>query len=73
MSDLHSSQVSLSSFDDVDFAEDGEQDDDWQDLDDTFTGDYSSDEDSQSVSSSCSIPLACVALYNFEVCSVLLQ
>ena len=56
---LHGSQNSLND----DFA-----DDDWDDMDDTFTADYSSDEDARSVSSNCSIPVACVALYNFEVC-----
>ena len=55
---LHGSQSSLND----DFA-----DDDWDDMDDTFTADYSSDEDARSVSSNCSIPVACVALYNFDV------
>lgn len=55
---LHGSQNSLND----DFG-----DDDWDDLDDTFTADYSSDEDARSVSSNCSIPVVCVALYNFEV------
>ena len=54
--------ISQNSFND-DFA-----DDDWDDLDDTFTADYSSDEDCRSVSSNCSIPVSCIALYNFEVC-----
>ena len=57
---LHGSQNSLND----DFG-----DDDWDDLDDTFTADYSSDEDARSVSSNCSIPVTCTALYNFEVCT----
>ena len=57
--DFHGSQSSLNSIDD-----------EWDDIDDTFTADYSSDEDTRSVSSNCSIPVACVALYNFEVCTV---
>ncbi|KAJ7393080.1 F-BAR and double SH3 domains protein 2 [Desmophyllum pertusum] len=60
---FHGSQNSLNSFND-DFTD--TFDDDWEDLDDTFTADYSSDEDARSVSSNCSIPVACVALYNFE-------
>lgn len=63
-SDFHGSQNSLNSFND-DFAD--TFDDDWEDLDDTFTADYSSDEDARSVSSNCSIPISCVALYNFDV------
>ncbi|KAL9973934.1 hypothetical protein ACROYT_G020455 [Oculina patagonica] len=58
--DFHGSENSLNSFND-DFI-----DDDWDDMDDTFTADYSSDEDAKSVSSNCSIPVACVALYNFD-------
>lgn len=58
--DIEADSISQNSFND-DFA-----DDDWDDLDDTFTADYSSDEDSRSVSSNCSIPVSCIALYNFE-------
>ena len=61
---LHGSQSSLND----DFA-----DDDWDDLDDTFTADYSSDEDARSVSSNCSNPVACVALYNFDVRTCILS
>lgn len=41
-------------------------DDEW-DVDDTFVGDYESDEDAQSIISTGSFPSPCVALYNFEV------
>ena len=63
--DFHGSQSSLNSLND-DFND--MCDDEWDDMDDTFTADYSSDEDTRSVSSNCSIPVACVALYNFDVC-----
>lgn len=43
-------------------------DDDWDDLDDTFTADYSSDDDARSVLSDSTIPVTCVALYDFDVC-----
>lgn len=65
--DFHGSQSSLNSLND-DFND--TFDDEWDDIDDTFTADYSSDEDTRSVSSNCSIPVACVALYNFDVCTV---
>ncbi|XP_068718936.1 F-BAR and double SH3 domains protein 2-like [Montipora capricornis] len=45
---------------------DGCADDDWDDLDDTFTADYSSDDDARSVLSNSSMPVACVALYNYD-------
>ena len=65
--DFHGSQNSLDSLND-DFND--TFDDEWDDMDDNFTADYSSDEDTRSVSSNCSIPVACVALYNFDVCTV---
>lgn len=65
--DFHGSQNSLNSLND-DFND--TFDDEWDDIDDTLTADYSSDEDARSVSSNCSIPVACVALYNFDVCTV---
>lgn len=61
--DFHGSESSLNSFSD-DFGD--TFNDDWEDLDDTFTADYSSDDDARSVSSNCSIPLSCIALYNYE-------
>lgn len=61
--DFLGSDNSLNSFND-DFGD--TFDDDWEDLDDNFTADDSSDEDAQSVSSNCSIPLSCIALYNYE-------
>lgn len=64
ISDFLGSDNSLNSFND-DFGD--TFDDDWEDLDDNFTADDSSDEDTQSVSSNCSIPLSCIALYNYEV------
>ena len=66
ISDFLGSDNSLNSFND-DFGD--TFDDDWEDLDDNFTADDSSDEDAQSVSSNCSIPLSCIALYNYEVCN----
>lgn len=41
--------------------------DDWDDVDDTFTADYSSDDDARSVLSDSTIPVTCVALYDFDV------
>ncbi|XP_074620153.1 F-BAR and double SH3 domains protein 2-like isoform X2 [Acropora palmata] len=40
--------------------------DDWDDVDDTFTADNSSDDDARSVISDSTIPVTCVALYDFD-------